>query len=120
MKSTSSEKRTMVKKLKSSLKALTRATVLGIALLLSSSPAQAASNPPPGKRSIRERVELVRETLKQRVAKEQIPGSQLSFSERALAQWGNWGNWGNWNNWVNWNNWNNWRNWGNWGNWGNV
>jgi hypothetical protein len=111
-----------MKDLKSLLKDLTRATVLATTLLFSNSPAQAASNPLPSKRSIRERVELVRETLKRKAANGSISGSNLSFSERALAQWGNWGNWGNWsnwNNWLNWNNWNNWRNWGNWGNWGN-
>jgi hypothetical protein len=113
----SDEKRTKVKKPKSPFRALTRATVLASTLLLSGSPTQAASNHPISEKSIRERVELVRETLKQKVANDQIPGSKLSFSEKALAQWGNWGNWRNWGNWSNWNNW---RNWGNWGNWGNV
>jgi len=120
MKSISHEKRTIVKRLKSSFKALTRVTVLTCTLLFPNFSAQSASIPPASKRSIRERVDVVRETLKQKVAKEQPLGSKLSFSEAALAQWGNWGNWGNWNNWLNWNNWNNWRNWGNWGNWGNV
>jgi hypothetical protein len=109
-----------VKKLKASIKALTRATVLASTLLFSTSPVLAASNSPACKKTIRERVEIVRETLKQKVANDQGPQTRLSFSEKALAQWGNWGNWGNWNNWLNWNNWNNWRNWGNWGNWGNV
>ena len=119
MKSTSDEKRVM-KKLKLSLKALTRATLLTCALLLPNFSAQAATVPPASKRSIRDRVDVVRETLKYKVAKDQTTETKLSFAESALAQWGNWGNWGNWNNWVNWNNWNNWRNWGNWGNWGNV
>ncbi|HEY3040899.1 MAG TPA: hypothetical protein VGJ66_19325 [Pyrinomonadaceae bacterium] len=108
-----------MKKLKSSLKALTRAAILTSTLLLPNFPAKAAGVPPSA-RSIRERVYLVRQTLKQRVANDQTSGSNLSFSESTLAQWGNWGNWRNWNNWLNWNNWNNWRNWGNWGNWGNV
>src|SRR6266498_810481 len=116
MKRTSNEKRAMVKKLRSSLKALTRAAILTATLLLPNISAQPANIQEANKRSIRERVDLVRETLKQKVA-EQATGNKLSFSERALGQWGNWGNWGNWNNWVNWNNWNNWRNWGNWGNW---
>ena len=120
MKITSDEKITKVGRLKSSLKALTRASVLTATLLLSNSPAQPATLHPARERSLRDRVDLVRETLKQKVAKEQSSGSKLSFSERTLAQWGNWGNWGNWNNWVNWNDWNNWRNWANWGNWGNV
>ena len=110
----------MMKKLKLSLQALTRATLLMCALLLPNFSAQSATVPPPSKRSIRDRVDVVRETLKSKVAKDQTTGTKLSFSESALAQWGNWGNWGNWNNWVNWNNWNNWRNWGKWGNWGNV
>ena len=112
------EKNITMKNLKSSFKALIKAAVLASTLLVSSVLARPASVPPASK-SIRERVELVRETLKQKVANTQAPGSKLSFSERALFQWGDWGNWGNWNNWVNWNNWNNWRNWGNWGNWGN-
>jgi hypothetical protein len=95
---------------------LTRAAILTCTLLLPGFPAKAAGVPPSA-RSIRERVDLVRQTLKQRVANDQTSGRNLSFSERALAQWGNWGNW---RNWGNWNNWNNWRNWGNWGNWGNV
>src|SRR6185436_2676197 len=120
MKIMSDEKKTIVKKLKSSLQALTMASVLTAALLFPNSTAQPASLHPAGDRSLRDRVDLVRETLKRKVAQEQPPGSTLSFSERALAQWGNWGNWGNWNNWVNWNNLNNWRNWANWANWGNV
>lgn len=116
MKTTSDENQTTIKKLKLSLKALTSALVLAVALLLPVSPSQGASNPP-SKKSIRDRVGLVRETLKQKAVNDQIPGTKLTFAERALAQWGNWGNWGNW---ANWNNWNNWRNWGNWGNWGNF
>jgi hypothetical protein len=120
MKIMSDEKKTIGKKLKSSLQALTMASVLTATLLFPNSTAQPASLHPARDRSLRDRVDLVRETLKRKVAQEQPPGSTLSFSERALAQWGNWGNWGNWNNWVNWNNWNNWRNWANWANWGNV
>jgi hypothetical protein len=120
MKITPDETRTIVRRLKSSLKALTRTTVLTAALLLPNSSVQSASLNPVKDRSLRDRVDLVRKTLRQKVAKEQSSESKLSFSESALAQWGNWGNWGNWNNWINWNNWNNWRNWGNWGNWGNV
>lgn len=116
MKTPSDEKRTTIKKLTSSLKALMSALVLAGALLFPVSSAHAASNPP-SKKSIRDRVGLVRETLKQKAVNDQIPGTRLTFAERALAQWGNWGNWGNW---ANWNNWNNWRNWGNWGNWGNF
>lgn len=112
----SHEKKLTVKKVRSSWKTLVRTLVLTCALLLPPSPTQAA-NPLPEKRSIRDRVELVRETLKLRLAKDQAAESKLSFSARALAQWGNWGNW---RNWGNWNNWNNWKNWGNWGNWGNI
>lgn len=120
MKTPSDEKRTISKKLKSSFQAVARATVIAGTLLVSTSPVHPATNPDASKKSIRERVGVVRETLKQKVAADQNPVSKLSFSERAMAQWGNWGNWGNWNNWVNWNNWNNWKNWGNWGNWGNF
>lgn len=115
------EKSAKSNRLRSWLQALTRAAVLTTTLLFSSPSAQATGAPVTPKKSIRERVELVRHTLKQKVADEKITGSQLSFSERSLTQqWNKWGNWGNWNNWVNWNNWNNWRNWGNWGNWGNF
>jgi hypothetical protein len=120
MKRASVEKGVILKRMKSSIKALTRVIVLAGALLLPSSPALAAGVSSTPKKSIRGRVELVRKTLNHKVANDQIPVSKLSFSERAVAQWGNWGNWGNWNNWVNWNNWNNWRNWANWGNWGNF
>jgi hypothetical protein len=119
MKRASVEKVGVLKSLNSSIKAVMRVGVLTGALLLSSAPAPAASVPSTPK-TIRERVALVRKTLKQKVASDQIPINKLSFSERALTQWGNWGNWGNWNNWVNWNNWNNWKNWANWGNWGNF
>jgi hypothetical protein len=120
MKRASVEKGVILKRMKSSIKALTRVIVLAGVLLLPSSPALAAGVSSTPKKSIRGRVELVRKTLNHKVANDQIPVSKLSFSERAVAQWGNWGNWGNWNNWVNWNNWNNWRNWANWGNWGNF
>lgn len=120
MKRTSLEMSALMESIKSPIKALMRVTVLATVLVFSSSPAPAAGVPQPTKKSIRQRVELVRETFRQKVANDQIPIGGLSFSERALAQWGNWGNWGNWNNWVNWNNWNNWRNWANWANWGNI
>lgn len=111
--------REILKKLRSWLKTLARVPVLLTALLLSSFLAPAA-NAAPAKRSINERVELIRDTLKRKASQDQTPTTNLSYSEKLLSQWGNWGNWGNWNNWLNWNNWNNWRNWGNWGNWGNV
>jgi len=120
MQRTRDEKSAKSNRIKSSLTALTRAAVLTTTLLFSSPSAQAGSITVTPKKSIRERVELVRQTLKQKVD-EKTARSQLSFSERSLTQqWNNWGNWGNWNNWLNWNNWNNWRNWGNWGNWGNF
>jgi hypothetical protein len=106
-----------VKNFKSTLKALSRITVLTCTLLFSSFSAQPATITPVSKKSIRDRVELVRDMLKQRVANEQTAQGKLPYSLRELAQWGNWGNWANW---ANWNNWNNWRNWGNWGNWGNL
>jgi hypothetical protein len=120
MMSTSEKGSAIVKNLKLTLKTLSRAMVLTGTLLLSSFPAQPASITPANKKTIRDRVELIRERLNDRTANEQVAQDKLSYSVRALAQWGNWGNWGNWNNWLNWNNWNNWRNWGNWGNWGNF
>ena len=98
------------------IKNFVRATFLTGGLLLSQPVTQASESPKP-QDSIRDRVELVRKALKQKVASNQISPNSLSFSEKELTQWGNWGNWGNW---ANWNNWNNWRNWANWGNWGNI
>jgi hypothetical protein len=113
------EPQEILKKVKVCVKAVARVPLLVIALLLSSFFAP-ATNAAPAKKSINERVGLVRDTLKRNASQAQTPSNNLSYSERLLSQWGNWGNWGNWNNWVNWNNWNNWRNWGNWGNWGNF
>jgi len=115
MKRTSLTHEAIWKKLKSLTKALTRVPVLITALLLSSFSAPAASGAPE-KKSINERVELVRDTLKRKATNGQIPTSSLSNSESTQVPWGNWGNWGNWANWGNWNNWNNWGNWGNWRN----
>lgn len=109
----------ILRRLQSGAKALARIPVLVAALLLSNSVAPAA-DVTQTKKSINERVELVRDTLKLKVSNHQQKTDDLSYSETALTQWGNWPNWGNWNNWFNWNNWNNWRNWGNWGNWGNF
>jgi hypothetical protein len=118
MKTSSSSKLTNAKhSLKSYSKALTRALVLTCTLLLPSFSVQSARAAVPERKSVRERAELVRATLKQKVASGQMQEGDVSFAERSLAQWGNWGNW---NNWLNWNNWNNWRNWANWGNWANV
>src|SRR5689334_11017486 len=112
-------KREISNKLKSCMKALARKPMLVAALLLSGFLAPSA-NSAPARKSLNERVELVRATIKQKGSMDQAPAKNLSYSERLFSQWGNWGNWGNWNNWLNWNNWNNWRNWGNWGNWGNI
>ena len=119
MKHTATKQHAILQKLKLCAKALARVPVLASALLLANSSAPAA-NVAQTKKSINERVELVRDTLKRKAMNDQSPANNLSYSERALAQWNNWGNWGNWNNWANWANWNNWKNWGNWGNWGNV
>ena len=119
MKRSSFFQREIWRKLKSCAKSLARVPVLVTALLLPSFPGSIA-NAAPLKKSINERVELVRDALKRKASDPQLPANNLSYSERALAQWNNWGNWGNWNNWLNWNNWNNWRNWGNWGNWPNI
>jgi len=112
-------KREFSNKVKSCMKALARVPMLLAALLLSGFLAPSV-NAAPAKKSISDRVELVRDTLKRKASIDQAQTKTLSYSERLLSQWGNWGNWGNWNNWLNWNNWNNWRNWGNWGNWGNI
>lgn len=109
----------ILKRLQSCVKTVARVQVLVAALLLSSAVTPAADITQT-KKSINERVQLVRETVKRRTTNAQLQSNDSSYSERTLTQWGNWGNWGNWNNWVNWNNWNNWRNWGNWGNWGNF
>lgn len=119
MKCSSFNPQPVVRKLTSCAKALARVPLLVIALLLSNSSATAV-NAAPAKKSINERVELVRNTIRRKASNDQAPANSLSYSETRLAQWGNWGNWGNWLNWNNWNNWNNWRNWGNWGNWPNV
>ncbi len=75
MKITSDENQTAIKKLKLSLKALTSALVLAGALLLPVSPSRASSNPP-SKKSIRDRVGLVRQTLKQKTVNDQITRNQ--------------------------------------------
>jgi hypothetical protein len=118
MKRSSFNRQNILQKVRSCAKALARVPVLFTALVLSSFFAPPA-NAAPAKKSINERVELVRETLK-RKASALAPANNPSYSERLLSQWGNWGNWGNWNNWNNWLNWNNWANWGNWGNWRNY
>jgi len=119
MRTSSTNRAAILKKLRAYAKRFARVPVLATALLLSNSTTPAAEAAQPQK-SINERVELIRSTLKRKVTTQQTSANNLSYSERTLTQWGNWGNWGNWNNWINWNNWNNWRNWGNWGNWGNV
>lgn len=108
-------KQHILNKVKSSVRALARVPMLLAALLLSGFLAPSV-NAAPAKKSINERVELVRDTLKRKTSVDQVHVKNLSYSEKLFSQWGNWRNWVNWNNWLNWNNWNNWKNWGNWGN----
>jgi hypothetical protein len=109
VKAKSSQDRSGLKaRLASALRGGTGSLVLA-ATVLSSRPAQAATEPSDA--SLADRAKGIRSDL---LAANPEAARASSDGDR-LAWWGNWHNWGGWHpywhNWPNWHNWHNWRNW---------
>jgi rSAM-associated Gly-rich repeat protein len=87
------------------------ALLISASLFLPYGKAKAAKpSPDPEEKTIQERVEDIREKLREQAAPDQVdPSGQSPQPDQRLSQW--------WRNWPNWNDWANWGNWGNWGNW---
>jgi len=108
------KKNEVLVRLKSALKNVTLGAVLAGGVFVPAAKAAVIDVP---QQTLEQRVKLVSDALRLKLAEDNRSGSleAKGDSDELLAQWGN--AWGNWNNWRNWNNWYNWGNWGNWGNW---
>jgi len=76
------------------------AVLVGVGFLLPLRSTSAAESPPPESKTIQDRVETVREQLRQRGV--QNDGQPTASPDGKVAQWQNWPNWNN--TWPNWNN----------------